>query len=136
MGCYFGNSPDAFTGYEEKFGYLAKVGVENRFRQKTACPDISTFCLNKLQKSIHLGVWFGFGSSMVFPNIWFFGRLGKKTNYGRQPLCRTCGTCRTCRTCRTVSNLSNLSNFSNFNTTNQLSIPPWRSYGSRINLWR
>ena len=36
MGCYFGNSPDAFAGYGEKFGYLTKAGVENRFRQKNS----------------------------------------------------------------------------------------------------
>jgi len=44
------------------------------------------FDQKKIEKSTHLGVWFGFGSSLVRPNIWFFMRLGVKTNYGRHPL--------------------------------------------------
>ncbi len=78
MGCYFANSPDAFAEYGEKIGYLTKVGVENRFWQKNSCPDMSTFAQINHKKSIHLGVWFGFGSCLVRPNIWFFGCLGKK----------------------------------------------------------
>ena len=31
---------------------------------------------------LDLGVWFGFGLDLVKPNIWFFGRLGGKMNYG------------------------------------------------------
>ena len=84
MGCYFGNSLDAFAGYIEKFGYLTKVGVENQFRQKTACPDMSTFCPKKSQKINTFGrvvrVKSVFGSPKYFV---FFGLLGEKTNYGR-----------------------------------------------------
>ena len=77
MVCYFGNSLDAFMGYGEKIGNLTKVGVENKFRQKTACLDMSTSCLNKLQKIDTFGhlvwVWFVLGSPkyLVF---WAFRR--------------------------------------------------------------
>ena len=78
MGCYYGNSQDAFAGYGEKFGYLTKVGVENLFRQETACPDMSTFCPNKSQKIDTFGhlvwVWFVFGS----PKYLFFWAFRQK----------------------------------------------------------
>ena len=89
MGCYFGNSPDAFAGYGEKFGYLTKVGVENRFRQITACPDMSTFCPNKSQKIDTFGrlvrIWFVFGSPkyLVF---WAFRYSLKATFFAYPPL--------------------------------------------------
>ena len=33
-----------------------------------------------------LGIWNRFGTDLAIPNIWLFGRLGEKTNYGRHPL--------------------------------------------------
>ena len=53
---------------------------------KNALSGHVDFLTKKIEKSTHLGVWFGFGSSLVRPNIWFFMRLGVKTNYGRHPL--------------------------------------------------
>ncbi len=84
MGCYFANSPDAFAEYGEKFGCLTKAGVESRFRQKTACPDMSTFSKINHKKSIHLVIWFG-GLCLVRPNIWFFWAFRRKNELRQSP---------------------------------------------------
>ena len=38
------------------------------------------------QKITGLGIWNRFGTDLAIPNIWSFGRLGERTNFGRLPL--------------------------------------------------
>ncbi len=54
------------------FGYLAEVGVETKFGQKTACPDMPTF-LQILTKKLQISR-FGRDLAEVW-NIQIFGNL-------------------------------------------------------------
>jgi len=68
-----------------KYLVVLSVGVENQFMPINACLKRATFCINFGQKTLDLGIWFGFSSDLGKPNIWSFGPLGRKTNSGRHP---------------------------------------------------
>jgi hypothetical protein len=46
---------------------LAEIGVETKFGQKTACPDMVTFLPNSGKKS--QVIWKTFGGGLKDPNI-------------------------------------------------------------------
>ena len=49
---------------------FGKIGVEKRFGQKTACPDMATFLPNFGKKITGFEIWKRFGGGLEHPNIW------------------------------------------------------------------
>ena len=62
-----------------------KIGVETRCGKLSAL-NMSTFFLNLDRKITGMGIWKRFGTDLSILNIWLFGCLDKKTNYGRHPV--------------------------------------------------
>jgi hypothetical protein len=56
---------------------LAEIGVETKFGQKTACPDMATFFPNFYKKITGFEIWKRFGGGLKEPNIWLFGYLNR-----------------------------------------------------------
>jgi hypothetical protein len=56
---------------------LAEIGAEMKFRQKTACPDMSTFFPNVVKKITDFKIWKGFGGGLEHPNILIFEHLNR-----------------------------------------------------------
>ena len=58
-------------------GNVAEIGVETKFGQKTACPDMATFFPNFDKKITNFVIWKGFGGGLEHPNIWIFEYLNR-----------------------------------------------------------
>jgi hypothetical protein len=48
---------------------LAEIGVETKFGQKTACPDMATFLPNLGKRITGFEIWKRFGGGLKDPNI-------------------------------------------------------------------
>jgi hypothetical protein len=83
------DSDDQITSVVTEVTTLAKINCQKQdfcVSCLSCCPVMSTFFLNFDRKITGLGIWKRFGTDLVIPNIWLFGRLGEKTNYFRHPL--------------------------------------------------
>jgi len=57
---------------------LAEIGVETKFGQKTACPDMATFSPPKFRQNItDLEIWKGFWGDLEHSNILLFEQIDK-----------------------------------------------------------
>jgi hypothetical protein len=54
-----------------------EIGVEMKFGQKIACPDVSTFSQILTKKIKDFNIWKGFGGGLEYPNIWIFEHLNR-----------------------------------------------------------